>query len=532
MPTGRILSEAREWVSVARASKQGAAGRARPGWAELREARWDAARAAFEETLAREETPEAFEGLSWAAWWLDDAEAVFEARERAYRLYRKSGDAASAARMATWLAADQLDFHGAWAVASGWLRRAHRLLDPLEPGPEHGWLAFHEGYLAHARATPRQRASRAIFAAELGRRFGVADLEMLGLALEGAALVAGAEVDGGDALPRRGDGDRARGRGDDPDLERLGVLLPRHRVHGGARLRARVRVVRPDRRVRGALREPLHARVLPGRVRRGPPLARPVGGGRDAARGLARGLLSLAPRMGGRAAGRAGRAAAAAGQVGGGGALLDQRGRVAERRSSAARAWRSTEARRSAPSSSLERLLRQIPAEPQARPRSRARAARPRPDRARRARRGRRRRSRRCGRSNGWSARRRSSVRRSGRGHAGGRRRRPRPRADAARGRVDRFERSGAPFEAAWRGSSWRRACSRSAAPMRPSGRRRGLESLVEPGREAEAERARRLLSTRPAAPVRSRRSRRGSGRCCVCSRKGSRTGRSPSGWS
>ena len=75
---------------------------------------------------------------------------MFAARERAYRLYRKSGDAASAARMATWLAADQLDFHGAWAVASGWLRRAHRLLDPLEPGPDHGWLAFHEGYLAHA----------------------------------------------------------------------------------------------------------------------------------------------------------------------------------------------------------------------------------------------------------------------------------------------------------------------------------------------------------------------------------------------
>ena len=37
------------------------------------------------------ETPEAFEGLSWAAWWLDDAEAVFEAREHAYRLYKGAG---------------------------------------------------------------------------------------------------------------------------------------------------------------------------------------------------------------------------------------------------------------------------------------------------------------------------------------------------------------------------------------------------------------------------------------------------------
>jgi ubiquinone/menaquinone biosynthesis C-methylase UbiE len=31
--------------------------------------------------------------------------------------------------MATWLASDQLDFHGAVAVAGGWLGRAHRLLD-------------------------------------------------------------------------------------------------------------------------------------------------------------------------------------------------------------------------------------------------------------------------------------------------------------------------------------------------------------------------------------------------------------------
>ena len=63
----------------------------------------------------------------------------------------------------TWLAADQLDFHGASAVASGWLRRAHRLLDPLEPGPDHGWLAFHEGYLAYGRGEPpeaREQAAR------------------------------------------------------------------------------------------------------------------------------------------------------------------------------------------------------------------------------------------------------------------------------------------------------------------------------------------------------------------------------------
>ena len=164
------------------------------GWGELRQAHWEAARERFQAALDVEETPEALEGLSWAAWWLDDGDAVFAARERAYRLYRSRADAAGAARMATWLAADQLDFFGAWAVASGWLRRAHRLLDELEPGPEHGWLAFHEGYLAHAEGDTGAATELAEQAIELGRRFAVADLEMLGLALQGATLVGCARV--------------------------------------------------------------------------------------------------------------------------------------------------------------------------------------------------------------------------------------------------------------------------------------------------------------------------------------------------
>ena len=170
---------------------------ARAGWEKLRRARWDDARTHFTRACAAEETAEACEGLSWAAWWLDDEDAVFDARERAYRLYRARGDPAGAARMATWLAADELDFHGAWAPASGWLRRAHRLLDPLAPGPEHGWLAFHEGYIAHADGDTAAARELAASAAGIGRRFGVADLEMLGLALEGATLVACAEVDAG-----------------------------------------------------------------------------------------------------------------------------------------------------------------------------------------------------------------------------------------------------------------------------------------------------------------------------------------------
>lgn len=167
------------------------------GWTALHDGRWEEARTAFAAALEVEERPESLEGLSWAAWWLDDAGTVFEAREHAFRLYRSRGDAASAARMATWLAADQLDFHGATAVAGGWLRRARRLLADLEPRPDHGWLDFHEGYLAYVRGDTDRSLELALRAAELGRRFDVADLSILGLALRGAVLVACAEVERG-----------------------------------------------------------------------------------------------------------------------------------------------------------------------------------------------------------------------------------------------------------------------------------------------------------------------------------------------
>ena len=182
---------------VVKAARESASPQIDLGWIALERGRWEAARALFDEAVVAEEAPEAFEGLSWAAWWLDDAAAVFDARERAYRLYKDANDVSGAARMATWLASDELDFHGAFAVASGWVGRAHRLLDRLEPGPDHGWLAFLEGYMAHAGGQSARAVEFGRRAADLGRRFAVPDLEMLGLALEGAALVISADVERG-----------------------------------------------------------------------------------------------------------------------------------------------------------------------------------------------------------------------------------------------------------------------------------------------------------------------------------------------
>lgn len=159
---------------------------------------WAAARAAFAEAVAQEATPEGFEGLAWAVYWLDDARATFDARHAAYRLYRERGDLAGAARVAIRLAEDHLSFRAEPAAANGWLRRAESLLAELEPCAEHGWLTFFAGHLALlARGDTAEGRRRGEEAATLGRLLGEPDLEVLGTALQGLSLVSAGAVEEG-----------------------------------------------------------------------------------------------------------------------------------------------------------------------------------------------------------------------------------------------------------------------------------------------------------------------------------------------
>ena len=104
-------------------------GRVRDGEAALARGDWEEARAVFERELEVRETVEALEGLSWAAWWVEDVPTCLEARERAYRLCRREGDVRRAGMLAIWLANDHLVLRGERAIASGWFRRAARILE-------------------------------------------------------------------------------------------------------------------------------------------------------------------------------------------------------------------------------------------------------------------------------------------------------------------------------------------------------------------------------------------------------------------
>ena len=168
------------------------------GWAALSGGDWELARTSFAEALAENETPEALEGMGWAAHMLNEDRLTFDAREGAYRLYLERGDKGSAARIAAWLALDSLLFRGEPAVASGWLQRAHSLIDGLEPGVDHGWLAILEGHITVALEEDTVKARRlAARAVELGREFEAPELEMLGLGLEGRALVSEGSLEEG-----------------------------------------------------------------------------------------------------------------------------------------------------------------------------------------------------------------------------------------------------------------------------------------------------------------------------------------------
>ncbi len=357
-------------------------------------------------------------------------------------------------------------------------------------------------------ATRRRRASSARSRAELGRRFGVADLEMLGLALEGAALVASRAGRGGHALPRRGDGGGARGRGDDPDLGRVGVLLPRQRLHGRARLRAR--------RSSGATGSPSSPSATGAATcsrSAAPSTARShLWRGRWAeaeahARGRGRRLRALAPGLGGGAARRRW-PSCGGGRAGRGGARRCSTGPAPSgRRSSAARrlaldARRGAAGRRARSSGCCARCPATAgsTALPALELLVRARIARGELDEAAAALEALREVARLVG------TRAAAGARRPGRGHARGRRAATTSGARTLlEDAVDGFERAARRSRPRWRGSSSRRACVALGRAERPSARRRAaLERFASSARRGggarEARRSPRRRRRRPLA--------------------------------
>jgi LuxR family transcriptional regulator, maltose regulon positive regulatory protein len=163
----------------------------------LARAAWADARERFAAALLEGESPEALLGLGIATRALFDGEAALAAHERGYRLTAEARERRWAARFALELALDCLNFRGP-AEARGWLERAGRLLEGLEPGFEQGLLAYFRARYALSIGHDPESARR--FAAEgaaLARAGDAADGELVCRALEGLALVAQGRVEEG-----------------------------------------------------------------------------------------------------------------------------------------------------------------------------------------------------------------------------------------------------------------------------------------------------------------------------------------------
>jgi ATP/maltotriose-dependent transcriptional regulator MalT len=171
-----------------RAIEDGQVALARGAWAE--------ARARFAEALAREETPEAYEGMGLAARYELDAEAAIEAHERGYRLARSRGDAATAARIAIQLGHDAYAFRGP-AEASGWVERAAMLVEGEPPSVAAAWVSVLRAQFALADHNPDSAQAESAHAVALAREVGAVDVEMLALSVNGLALVSAGEIEDG-----------------------------------------------------------------------------------------------------------------------------------------------------------------------------------------------------------------------------------------------------------------------------------------------------------------------------------------------
>jgi ATP/maltotriose-dependent transcriptional regulator MalT len=159
--------------------------------------RWDEARAAFEATLAAGDSAEARLGLATALWWLGENRASVEQCTAAYSLFRRRGDTDGAVGCALWLGITYKANFANLPAANGWIARAQRLLEPIDPGPAHAslWItrAYRMADLGAAERLTRQ-------ALDLATAIGDVDLELIAASQLGLIAVGKGEVAHGLAL--------------------------------------------------------------------------------------------------------------------------------------------------------------------------------------------------------------------------------------------------------------------------------------------------------------------------------------------
>jgi DNA-binding SARP family transcriptional activator len=146
---------------------------------------------------------EDLDGLAEAALWAGRPHDSLAARQRAHDAFIEAGDRRRAAVVAVVLCLH----HAArlhLAVAGGWFQRAQRLLEDETECPEHGFLAWAAALFAIGTGDLQGGLEQARRTHDVGCRFGVPDLQAVGLTFQGWVLVRQGELTRGLALMDEG----------------------------------------------------------------------------------------------------------------------------------------------------------------------------------------------------------------------------------------------------------------------------------------------------------------------------------------
>jgi DNA-binding CsgD family transcriptional regulator len=130
-----------------------------------------------------------FADLATSAFLVGRHNDCIQALQRAYQAHVEAGDEKAAVRSAFWLAMTLMD-RGEFAVASGWISRADRILETFEEDTvEHGYVLFFR-MLGHIMGgDPATALPVATALTSYGQRFGNGDLLAAGLMAQGRCLL-------------------------------------------------------------------------------------------------------------------------------------------------------------------------------------------------------------------------------------------------------------------------------------------------------------------------------------------------------
>ena len=140
------------------------------------------------------------ERLANSAYLIGSDDDFLKALERAHHVYRHAGENARASRCAFWLGL-QLSLQGESGRATGWLARAHRLLEKTgRDCVEHGYLLLPVAEQQLAAGDCRAAYVTATDAAQIGDQFTETDLIACARHLQGRTLIGQGQVEQGLAL--------------------------------------------------------------------------------------------------------------------------------------------------------------------------------------------------------------------------------------------------------------------------------------------------------------------------------------------